>query len=118
MPKSAGCKLRQLLINFSAVRILKLCTHATNKANKKTSLTATTVSLLHSSIPGSGCQEARLPIVPPILGQDLIIAEYIPVWGYCRPVRVLIVNAAAALSDSFLAGLAWLAILKAASSLS
>lgn len=73
------------------------------------------------SIPASlaaGRQEASLPIVPPVLGQDLITAEYIPIWGYCRPVRVLIVNDAAALSDSFLSGLAQLAILKAVSSFS
>lgn len=122
MPKSAGCKLRQLLLNFSAGRILKLCTPAHKLSPQETSLTATTVRLLHSCIPGSRMAGGKPTLYCTlyctlVLGQDLITAEYIPIWGYRRPVRALIVNDDAALSDSFLSGLARLAILKAVRSL-
>lgn len=118
MPKPAVCKLRQLLLNFSAVRILKLCTHAHKLSLQENLLDSYYCQAAPSLAPGS--QQASLPIIPPVPGQDLITAEYIPIWGYCRPVRVLIVNDGAALSDSFLPGklaITWLAILKAVSSL-
>lgn len=57
------------------------------------------------SMPASlalGRQQASLAIVPTLLGQNLITAEYIPISGYCRPVKVLTVYDVAALSDSFL----------------
>ena len=64
---------------------------------------ATTVSLLHSCSLSSGKSTGKPSYCPrPHLGQNLITAEYIPIWGYCRLVRVLIVNDDAALSDSFL----------------
>lgn len=59
----------------------------------------TTVSPLHSCILGSGKPTGKPSYCSaPLLGQILISAGYIPIWGYCR----LIVNDGAALSDSFL----------------
>lgn len=131
MPKEEDtCRVRQLSLKLFAVSILKLSTHAlfttaqpplslyqellllkalcapldlsSNDARRRISLMVTSVTLLHSCIPFSGMPTGKTNYCSPSLGQNLIRAEYIIIWGYCRLVRVLIANNAAALSAAFL----------------